>query len=72
MSITRSFPPTYPKYPPPGTLMGRSGKASWDWQAGPIYELHTWSMVTFSLGTPKVAMDPSDPTTWQRTYVFTS
>ena len=28
----------YPKYPPPGQWMGRSGKASWDPQAGPVYD----------------------------------
>ena len=71
--ITREngFPPTYAKYPPPGQWMGRSGKASWDWQAGPVYELHRGAPVAFSPGAPNVAMDPSDPSTWRRPYVFT-
>lgn len=70
--ITRDgFPPTYPKYPPPGQVMGRSGKASWRPPDGPVYELHTWAGLAFSLGIPHNAMDPSDPLTWQRPYVFT-
>lgn len=70
--ITRpGFPPQYPKYPPPGQWMGHSGKASWNPQAGPVYELHTWSGLKFSLGRERKAMDPSDPSTWQRPYVFT-
>ena len=61
----------YPKYPPPGQWMGRSGKASWDFQQGPLYELHTWAGLPFSLGRELVEMDPSDASTWQRPYVFT-
>lgn len=56
---------------PAGQWMGHSGKASWDPQAGPRYELHTWSGLPVSLAKPKLAMDPSDPSTWQRPYVFT-
>jgi hypothetical protein len=33
--------------------------------------LHRWAGLSFSLGTPKIACDPSDPQTWQRPYVFT-
>ena len=61
----------YPKYPPPGQWMGRSGKASWDWQAGPLYELHTQAALPFSPVPPRLEMDPSDASTWQRPYVFT-
>ena len=57
--------------PPAGQIMARSGKASWDPQAGPAYGIARTSAPMFSLGTPKIAMDPSDPSTWQRSYVFT-
>ena len=61
-----------PNYgPPPNQWMGRSGKASWDPQAGPLYELHTWAGLPFSPGLERVEMDPSNPLTWQRPYVFT-
>ena len=70
--ITRdAFWPMYPKYPPPGTWLGHSGRSSWNPQAGPVYELHTWAGLAFSLSPEKVPMDPSDPSTWRRPYVFT-
>jgi hypothetical protein len=70
--VTRpGFPPTYYKYPPPGQIMARSGKASWNPAAGPVYELHTWHGLPFAPVAPKKMMDPSDPSTWQRPYVFT-
>ena len=71
--ITRQqgFPPTYETTVPPGQWMGRSGKASWFPPSGPAYLVARTPAPMFSLGTPKIAMDPSDPSTWQRTYVFT-
>ena len=61
-----------PKYgPPPNQWLGHSGRSSWDPQAGPLYELHTWAGLPFSLATERVEMDPSDASTWQRPYVFT-
>jgi hypothetical protein len=72
--ITRQqgFPPTYPTSVAQGQWFGRSGKASWNPQAGPVYNVIRWAPVAFSLGTPKIAADPSDPSTWQRPYVFTA
>jgi hypothetical protein len=56
----------------PGDWIGRSGKASWDPEAGPSYATEL-PLGTFPLvpSKPKLMMDPSDPSTWQRQYVFT-
>ena len=76
--ITRQdgFPSTYLKYPAPGVWLGHSGRASWDFRAGPVYELHRWAGPLLTPGgigyLERVAMDPSDPSTWRRPYVFTS
>jgi hypothetical protein len=72
--ITRQqgFPPTYPSVPPAGQWMGRSGKASWYPPSGPAYGVARWSPCTFRLPPAKLMMDPSDPQTWQRPYVFTA
>jgi len=70
--ITRpGFPPTYETTLPPGEYFGRSGKASWNPQMGPQYSVVRFAAVGFTLGKPKLMMDPSDPSTWQRPYVFT-
>jgi hypothetical protein len=55
-----------------GDWVGRSGKASWDPQAGPAYPT-ILPVGTFPLrpSRPRLMMDPSDPSTWQRQYVFT-
>ena len=71
--ITRpGFPPTYETSVPHGQYMSRSGKASWNPDAGPVNQIARWVPVTFTLGPPKLMMDPSDPSTWQRSYVFTA
>jgi hypothetical protein len=33
-------------------------------------QLARWAPIRFSLGTPKIACDPSNPATWQRPYQF--
>jgi len=38
---------------------------------GPSYSIVRFAAVGFTLGKPKLMMDPSDPSTWQRPYVFT-
>jgi hypothetical protein len=55
-----------------GDWVGRSGKASWDPEAGPSYRT-ALPVGTFELtpSKPNLMMDPSDPSTWQRQYVFT-
>lgn len=68
--VTPGQPPAYWTTVPPGQWEGRSGKASWNPQAGPAYSLIRWAPAQFSLGTPHLAMDPTDPSTWQRSYVF--
>jgi hypothetical protein len=70
-TVKGGFPPGWETTVPPGMLMGRSGKASWDPQAGPQYPIVRFAPVGFTLGRPKLMMDPSDPSTWQRPYVFT-
>lgn len=76
--ITRQdfYPNPYLKYGRPGNIMGRSGKASWDPAQGPVYELHRWAGPVLHPGgigyLERVAMDPSDPSTWRRPYVFTT
>lgn len=72
--ITREngFPPTYPTRLPEGMWNGRSGKASWLRAQGPVYDgMVRWAAVPFSPGRARVEMDPSDPSTWQRPYIFT-
>jgi hypothetical protein len=72
--ITRrnGFPDTYMGYPQ-DQWIGRGGKASWLPQQGPPQrELHTGGAMTWAPAQPNLMMDPSDPSTWQRPYVFTT
>lgn len=54
-----------------GDWLGRSGKASWNPEAGPPQET-VLPVGTFPLVPPRerLMMDPSDPSTWQRQYRF--
>jgi hypothetical protein len=70
--ITRQhgFPPTYPA----DEWIGRSGKAGWLPAEGPNYrtgQVPAGGAQWFEPVKPKLMMDPSDPTTWQRAYRFT-
>lgn len=66
--ITR---PMYEGSYEPTRFWGRPGAAV-DTRLMPVYSVQRWAALPFSLGTPKIACDPSDPSTWQRPYVFTS
>ena len=76
--ILRRLSRTYETYPQ-DEWIGRSGKASWLPGQGPAY--YTGAVVPagvphlgaqwFQPVKPKLMMDPSDPATWQRPYVFT-
>jgi hypothetical protein len=56
-----------------GDWVGRSGKASWDPSSGPAQRTGSIpaGVLPFGPARPRVMMDPSNPETWQRPYVFT-
>lgn len=75
--ITRPMPPAYD----PDNWLGRSGKASY-YPQFPLMKVTggqvpagalqiTGGSVALVPVKPRLMMDPSDPTTWQRQYQFT-
>ena len=44
--------------------------AAFDSQLSPQYGVARWAPVAFQPVPPKLACDPSDPSTWQRPYQF--
>lgn len=79
--ITRPLPLAYS----PNNWLGRSGKASW-YPNTRLFKVHggqvpvgatqpgmliTGGAAMLNPVKPRLMMDPSDPSTWQRTYRFT-